>query len=50
MKRCHAYSRRLTSEIEINENPVYFLQRKRSPLLLLQNKENELHNDVVRVT
>ena len=40
---------KIDNEIEMNENPTYFLQRKR-PQLLLQNEENELHNDTVRVT
>ena len=40
---------KINNEIEMNKNPTYFLQRKQSPLLL-QNEENEVHNDTVRVT
>ena len=49
-KMPHLLRTKIDNEIEMNENPVYFLHRKWPPLLLLQNKENEVHNDTVRVT
>ena len=48
-KMPHYLQTKIDNEIEMNENPVYFLHRKRPPLLL-QNEENEVHNDTVRVT